>query len=57
MLEKKFGRKTVYAITPEAEEELKNGWTPCDKKKGCACGTAKPAAKAEPKKETVQETK
>ena len=55
MLTKKFGKTTVYATTPEAVKKLEGGWHPCDKKKGCACGTVKPAAKPAPEKEPAKE--
>ena len=34
----------VFAATKAAKEKVKNGWKPCGKKKGCACGPAKPGA-------------
>jgi len=36
-----MGKTTVYATTDAAKEIIKNGWKPCDKKKGCACGPVK----------------
>ena len=53
VMTKKFGRKTVFAVTPEAKKKLESGWQPCGKKKGCACAAVKPAAA--PKKEAAEE--
>jgi hypothetical protein len=42
-----MGKITVFAATDAAKEMVKNGWKPCNKKKGCACGPVKPGDNTE----------